>query len=495
MAMTERINKLVEENAALSARLANGLKDFNLDFLIWASPSSCRSPEETKLWHPIYGKKSIIVKMAIYFYIIVLYSTIGIVRFFTYRGFFYNWLKRGSPVLLVIPDEITDHSARIRTNYLLEDANYPIDKLVFSRIKNIGFNAYNLSYLNRAKIFMKLFWVLLFDLAERLYRKEINFEYLDSFVVFLRWIISQAWCFHWDFYHFLKKFATAGSSNYRVLLSLHEMHFYSKVIWKLAREEGIMGVTAQHAMIIPEKLWYFPHKLETKANCPMPDVFFVYSDEIRQLLRPFYPQTRFELCCSPRFKKWKASEADLAKSQTTKDKQFVTFVSGIMSYDVTILVQAIKNLLRKNLNGGLKIKLRLHPYVNITSKDRSWIKTASAFKKIEISNVSLKDDLSMAKLIIGSNSTVLHEAVLLGLPVLSVFNHDFVHPTILPDTADWNVSIDGLTWERIGEQTTKRPDKELINRFRANMGMFSPDITSGLIYETCHLLNFQNDRE
>lgn len=485
MAITTRINRLIEESACLNVRLADRLKGSGLDFLIWASPSSCRSPEETKLWHPFYARKSFFIKIGIYLYILALYSLVGIIRFFSYKGFYFSYFKKGKSVLLIIPDEITDHTKFVKTDYLIESHAYEIDKLVFSRFKKIGPKFCKLTYFDRAEFFSKLFLAASLDFKEKLQRREINTEYLDAFIIFLRWIISQSWCFHWDFYHLVEEVSSSDFSNYEAMLCLHEMHFYSKVVWRVAKMRKMRSITAQHAMIIPEKLWYFPHEFEVKADCPIPDIFFVYSDEIKNMLLAFYPGTRFLLCCSPRFNRWKSEKEDSENRHTKEDWPSVLFVSGIMPYDVTLLMEAIKNLLREKEERHPRIKLRLHPYGNINRVDKFWIRLFSKSKEIEVSKASLKDDLSKTSLVIGANSTVLQEALILGIPALSIFNRDFVHPSILPDENGWKVSSDELSWNLIKKQSEKIPDNNLRDRFKRNLGIFSPDLTTRLIYETC----------
>lgn len=480
MSLTDGINRLMEESARLNVRLAGRLKGSGLDFLIWASPSSCRSPEEIRLWHPVYIRKPPLFKIAVYVYILCLYTAVGIARFFSYRGFYFNYRKNRSPVLLIIPDEITDHSLQAKTEYVIEDDDYPVDKLVFSRLRAIGPRFSGLSCYSKLKIFLRLLGATLGDFRETMRNKKITTAYLDAFIVFLRWVISQSWCFHWDFYGLLNNTIAVNDQGYKVLLSLHEMHFYSKVIWRTAHERNLIGVTAQHAMIIPEKLWYFPHPSEVKAGCRLPDVFFVYSNEIIKLLEPFYPGTKFTLCCSPRFKKWKADKTGVHQRTPHPANNSILFVSGIMAYDVAILVQGIRKLLSQDLP-GLRIRLRLHPYASIQTLDKFWIKALRKFGKIEITKNALSDDLGTAALVIGSNSTVLQEAALVGIPVLGIYNGDFVRSAVLPDSQDWCVPVNALSAARIEEQRGRTFEDSFIRRFKENMGLFNPDLTTGLI--------------
>lgn len=473
---------MIEESAALNCRMAGRLEKRGLAFLVWASPSACRSPEESKFWHPFYARRPVIIKLLIYCYIIGLYLTVGLARFFTYRGFYYNYMDAGSRALLVIPEEITDHSIQANTDYLTEEAGHPVDKLVFSRVKNIGRRFTSIGYFAKAGISLTLLAALISDLWQRLIRMKINIDYLDSFVMFGRWVISHSWSFNWDLYRLLNEKIDLNP-RYNALLSLHEMHFYSKVIWKAAFDRAKTGVTAQHAVIIPEKLWYFPHSSELKAGCPEPGIFFVYSDEIKRLLEPFYPGTKFYLCCSPRFSKWRTAEALVPSPRTKDGARYVTFVSGIPYYDTAILVMAIKNLLKSGGGGGFKIKARLHPHAIIRPKDKLWLENSFRSGAITASSASLGEDLSNACLVIGANSTVLREAVLMGIPALSVSTDRYVHPSMLPDTADCQIAAEDISWEKVGQRIDRPPESGLSARFRENMGIYSPDLTTGLVYE------------
>lgn len=484
MAITEKMRNMIDESGSMSGRLSCRLKGSGLDIIIRVSPLSCRSPEETILWHPIHERRPLFVKIFVYFYIIITSSLLGIARFFSYRGFWYNSVKKHSPAILIIPDEITDHSSEIKTDYLIENDNYPIDRIVFSRAKNIGYRFCKILHTERIKIFFKISSEVAHDFKVQFRRGKINLSYIDSLVIFLKWFLSQSWYFHWDFYRFINWRIDKSEPKYKILVSVHEMHFYSRVIWRVGHERGLQSLTAQHAMIIPEKLWYFPFRSELEDYTTFPDIFFVYSDETQQALAPFYPKTRFLLCCSPRFKKWKLIHDD--RNKNVIKGGFILFVSGIMPYDVRILIRSIKKLIGEVCHGKAgKIRLRLHPHAGIYRKDISWIKTALDKRYIQISNGPLDNDLSGALLVIGANSTVLQESMLLGIPSLSISDRDYIHPSILPQTEEWNVPLDSLSWKRIKDQVLKKPDYDLRDRFKKNMGLYNTDFSTSLIYGAC----------
>lgn len=480
MPINNYAKKLIDECAGLNSRIATKLKGLGLDYLVWSSPTSFRDPEICRIWHNVYTRRPLLAKFFIWTYIIFLYSILGCVRFFTYRGFWYKFKSIKSPILLLMPIEIANEKEDFRTSYIIEDT--PISKLIFSQNKNIGNHCSYLDWRTKLGINIKFIRSLSKDLYSQFLSKKITIQYIESFLMFLRWVISNSWFFHWDFYYLMHNILRRN--NYRILLCLHEMHFYSKTVWYLARKYKLKGVTAQHAMIIPEKLWYFPQYIEIQAGSPIPDVFFVYSGQTIELLRPYYPRTKFYLVCSPRFSQWKELLRAYDNKIHKKEKSNILFVSGIMFYDVKILIRAIKRLLKDNGHVNGKIKFRLHPYANIQFLDRIWIKLNTFQKNIDISNCSLKDDLYNSKLVIGINSTVLQEATLIEIPTLAIYDDNFMHSSIFPDFYNRTIHINDFSWAKIKYFENLNPETNLIDYFRQQMGLqniiFSTNILRNL---------------
>ena len=458
-------------NARTAGRLGPGL-----EFLVWASPTAYRDPEDTKLWHPVYLERPAVYKLLVHCYLYLRYALIGVVRCFAYRGFSYAYSEKGARVLIVMAEEITDHSEGFRTDYVIEDTSHPEDKLVFSRTKSIGRNYTALGFWKKMMIGEKLEMALIADFIQKLLAGRISMAYLDSLAIFHRWVISYSWCFHYDFYMLARKILSREKAGYRSVFVPHEMHFYSRMAWKAAKVLNIKSITAQHAMILPEKLWYFPETAEIKAGCVLPDIFYVYSEGTKALLGKYYPGTDFRLCCSPRFRKWKDSgRLDRSRAEA------VTFVCGIMAYDTGIIVKAAKALLAEEYKDKRKIRLRLHPAGIIGRAQREWISAASKAGSIELSKVPLKEEFELSRIIIGSNSAVLQEAVLSGVPALALTSREYICASVLPDDDKWTIDISRISWKRIEEQSDRTPDRDTTLRFRANMGLDNPDLTTATV--------------
>lgn len=129
--MQESIQELIRECADLNIRLDNNLP-LNLRFLVWISPTSIRNPELSILWQPLHNKRKVFARLCTYSIIIGISIVRGLYKFIKYKGFYYYHIKNRSPVLLIIPDIIVDEPEGFKTNYLIEDDDYPVDKLLFS---------------------------------------------------------------------------------------------------------------------------------------------------------------------------------------------------------------------------------------------------------------------------------------------------------------------------------------------------------------------------
>lgn len=482
--MQEGIKKLVAECADLNVRLSMRLPK-EMHFLIWTSPASVRNPEISIFWHPIHNKRTILSRLLAYSFSLGFSCIRGLYKFLRYKGFYYRHINNNSPALLILPENITDGTNSFKTNYLTETAEEPVDKLVFSHSAekiSSGFRFSVLNYFIKSALFLKLLTSIAGDFKEQLSCRKLTKEYMDALIIFVSWLLAQSWYFVWDFYHLINKIAI--TKDYKLLWALHEMHFYSKVIWKIADERGLVGITAQHGLIIPEKLWYFPEEAEVKANCPLPDIFFVYSDEIRTALEPFYPNTMFLKCCSPRFKRWKPSLDVSVNHSVQNNRRTILFVSNAAIIHDSVVLKALLKLLRQGLKNSIILRLRLHPNERLQLADYLWVLAAAALHKIEISSLPLQEDFKGADLVVGACSTVIYEALLTGVPVMGVFDNYHIRSSIIPNA--FTCHIGNLSLSSLEHYMNKAADNDLVLRFKENIGAFSPDLTTKLIYDACN---------
>ncbi len=492
------LSEFIRECSKLNVRCAQSLAKKNLDFLIWAAPTASREAEDTIRWQPYYLKKKIWLKWIYFFSTLFVYAIVGFWRFFSYKGFHYEILKTGSKALLILPVEVTQgrhpqgrppqERNPYKTSYMIESAGMSpaakIDKLIFSRTEPLGVRRYELTVYKRIRIFMVLFFTLLGDFFTRILKKETHEAYLDSFVILFQWIIAQKWFFHWDFYHFLRNLCLSGDGNYKVLVSVHEMSFYTKMIWQVSKEAGLLGVTAQHAMIYPEKLNFFPEKNEIEAGIPQPHIFFVYSPQMVTLLKPYFPKTRFLLGCSPRFNRWRDQKSLLRENGDVKN---LLFVSGVMFYDVMLLLTAIKKLMKENRYKNFRFWVRFHPDGEMRIFDKVSVFLAHKLGKIEISRGPLEETLKHTSLVVGSNTTTLQEAMLLGIPTLNIFHEDFLCADVLSLSKDLRIHVNDISSDDVSERMKTTADPKLIEDYKAFMGLYHPDFSTDLLYRVCEL--------
>ncbi|MBW8000487.1 MAG: hypothetical protein FVQ80_00500 [Planctomycetes bacterium] len=481
MQTSEVTEKLIEECAALNVRLIKNLP-FDIQPLIWSSPTAVRNPETSVIFQPVHNNKNIFARLFRYTFILGSAFIRGLYRLLRHRGVYYCHIKNDSSILLIVPSVITERTGEFKTNYLTEEEGYSVDKLVFSYSRKTlesGKHFSAVSFFNRIRILFRLLSAVFCDFIKQLACKKISLRYIDALVILTQWILSHSWYLTCNFYHLVNSFA--DSNSYESFLLLHEMHFYSRIVWHIAREKKIVGITAQHGLIVPEKLWYFPDKAEIQVECPLPDVFFVYSLETEELLRGLYPETNFFTCCSPRFKRWK-SYSDIPKNDVTQNgKPICLFANNAAIIHDVVVLKALRELVKLKLKDSFTLRLRLHPTERLNLKDQLWVWSAAALKKIEISSKSLQDDFQDAGLVIGAASTVVQEAFLVGLPVMGVFHKDFVASSLLP--SEFRCAIGELSEETLNRYMNKEPDKDLVEHCKVNLGVFSPGLTTKLIYD------------
>ena len=264
------------------------------------------------------------------------------------------------------------------------------------------------------------------------------------------------------------------------------MHLYSRLMWKIARDQKRKGVTVQHGFITPEKLWFFNNVSEIEKGCPTPHIFYVYDHSIQRTLEKHYPYTRFFLCCSPRFLKWKDFDT-VRRSQ--KNRSFcILFASALMFYEVALLIQAIRKL-RVPPKGekfhDYKIVLRLHPSVKFWH--RVWLKFYKVFFKysfFEQSSLSLQEDLSRAGLVVGIGSTVLQEATILGIPVLNIKDENYMTYTMFSPQQCLEVAFENFSWDAVLSAAENVPDIDLKMEIRQGLGLKNPVFSTKFMFDS-----------
>ncbi|MFQ5787559.1 MAG: hypothetical protein ACE5H1_06210, partial [Thermodesulfobacteriota bacterium] len=215
---------------------------------------------------------------------------------------------------------------------------------------------------------------------------------------------------------------------------IHEMHNYSRIVWRVASRYKAKGYTVQHAVITSGKRWYFSYPEEIESGLVLPDVMYIYNQDVEGLLQPYFPNTRFVLGCSSRYAHWK----EIYGHQDGENKYYL-FAGALARFDNEVLIASIRNLLKVN-KCSVPIRLRLHPKAVVGFLERYWLRSSIKKGLIEISNeTSLRSDLKNSIAIIGMSTTVLEEALLLGCPVIQLKHPDYI----------MFINLDGISGSKI----------------------------------------------
>jgi hypothetical protein len=197
------------------------------------------------------------------------------------------------------------------------------------------------------------------------------------------------------------------------------MHYYSRILWIVAKKNGLDSYAVQHAVISPGKRWYFSYPEELAHGLELPSTMYVYGNYVEQLLRPYFKDTIFKLGCSSRYAHWK----DVKKLENSG--KYYLFAGALAGFDNKVVLASARKVLHM-ARGALPVKIRLHPDAILTDFDTKWLTDSVRKGKMQISDTTLDDDLNNAIVVIGMSTTVLAEALLLGRPVIQINHPDYL---------------------------------------------------------------------
>jgi hypothetical protein len=234
----------------------------------------------------------------------------------------------------------------------------------------------------------------------------------------LRWSLSLNWLYAYYLEQELSDLVEKCSV--KKIGCIHEMHFYSRIVWQVAYCHNAQTYTVQHAAITPGKMWYFSFPEEISSGLKLPDVMHVFNEEVIRLLKPYYPNTKFVLGCSNRYAHWR----NVVNSENKEN--YYLFVSALAEFDNHILIKVLRRLVERS-KSSMSVRLRFHPYAQIRRKDKKWIRDNLEQGLIDVSKgTPLKDDIKGAIAVVGMSTTVLEEALLMGCPVVQITDPDFL---------------------------------------------------------------------
>ena len=396
-----------------------GLVPEKLISTIFASPLSARSPDLCMLWHPGY-RKSHSAKISFKLFLSIFSGSLrGIIRLTTnFKPFGYAIYGKVEDSILVIPSLCGSQTpgGEYKTDYVetaKDDALF-----VFGPLKSCGTNSVRIKGLPFTEKLILIGSLIKSGLDAS---NGLDCKVFDKIFLLLEWL-SWSLSFRWLQDYYLEEFLSETVKKYNIqkIGCIHEMHSYARVVWRVAREYKANGYTVQHAAFSDNKRWYICFPEETENGLELPDIIYVYSSRVSNVLRQYYQKTDFRLGCSTRYAQWK----DVDRSQ--KKGQYYLFVGALASFDNDVLIATLQRLLR-NSKEAISIMLRLHPFAELRGGVRSWIRSSVDKGDISISrgDSSLIVDLENAIVVIGMSTTVLEEALLLGRPVVQLQHPEY----------------------------------------------------------------------
>ncbi len=467
VSLPAEVEKREKRMAQFSASFAKGLPE-QIRATAFCGPASFREPEIDNVWHPYMIRRpppfflwDQIPKFV--------RALAGGARRFIFRRFgqYIFIFKEGAVVLGLGPINICKpKDGGVETNYCHPDDAAQMSWLIADDAANDS-QGYPITRLSVVKMYFKMLFCWA---AVSFFHSKKDRDWATASVLTLQWIISLRWVDKWMWG--LKIRETLQEMQPKKVYCVHEMHPHARVAWSEARRAGIPTITIQHASITRTKLWYFPNSDELKAGLATPDEFVVFSERERALLEPFYPKdTRFHFGCGPRFSHWHGKMVGQREEKTGRAS--ILFVGSVPWWDNEVILQGAQKLLVSSKGQTRSIIVRLHPAAVVPRSWKQWLDRMSKRGRLCISRVPLSEDLSHAAAVVGMNTTVLEEGILMGRAALVLESDRYLS---FATSLGKHVLLDQLSWEIIEQYiaTAGKQREEYMQRGRNALGIDRP---------------------
>jgi hypothetical protein len=454
---------------------AIGVAAENTTSLILSSPLSARSPDLSLLWHDGFREKHRI-KLLRNLLAKNIYGFLkGAVKLaVNFKPLRYAVHGKINSALLVVTSTCGFEASNgsYKTAYVHTDNDDGI--FVFGPVKTCGKGEKDIKELAlRYKL----------SVAMNLMRSgmhafiRVKGSFIDKtllLLLWIEWVVSLQWLYAYYLERALSE--VVEKHNISKIGCIHEMHFYARVVWRVASKYNARGYTIQHAAITPGKRWYFCYPDEKKNGLMLPDVMYVFNKDIIEMLKPHYDSTKFLLGCSSRYSHWK----DITANRDKKGEYYL-FAGALAEFDNNVLLESLREIVEKSAR-PMKVRLRLHPYAQIGRRDKKWLKLNLNKGLIEISHgISLKDDIERAIAVIGMSTTVLEEALLLGCPVVQLTHHDYLQYIDLQGIQGAStIGYRDLSSEYLVSMANNKVDHKFL---RDRLGLTHPTVTYSKLFE------------
>lgn len=387
--------------------------------LVMASPLSARSSDLCMLWHPNYREKHKIKLLVELLFSSEAAFLKGLVRLAgRYKPFGYAIYGQIKDTLLVLTSACAFKTAghEYKTPYIPTEKEDAI--FIFGSYNDCGINARQTDDLSlKSKIVF--LWALM---RSGIYAfGKVRGDFYSRTILLLQWI-SWALSLRWLYDYYLEKALseTVVNHNIRKIGCIHEMHYYSRIVWRIAAKYGVKGYTLQHAAVTEGKRWFFHYPEERQSGLALPYSMYVFNKEMIEMFKPYYGDTNLLLGCSYRYSGLK----DAIKHRCNKGSYYL-FVSALPVFDNHILIDVLFRLLTSCAT--IPFRVRFHPDAHIGLKDRLMVRAYAKRGLVAVSRgASLKADIENAIAVIGMGTTVLEEALFLGKPVIQVTHPDYL---------------------------------------------------------------------
>lgn len=443
--------------------------------LIHSSPLSARSPDLCMLWHDGYREK----------------HKIKLLRDLSVRAF-YGLLKGAvklvvnlKPLKYAVHGKVNDYLLVLTSTCGFEDASGAYKTVyvqtdnddglfVFGPINTCGKGEKDIKELALSYKLSVALNLMRSGMHAFIRAKGSLIDKALLLLLWMEWVVSLQWLYAYYLERALSE--VVKRHNISKIGCIHEMHFYARVVWRVASKYNARGYAVQHAAITPGKRWYFCYPEERRNGLMLPDVMYVFNKEIIEMLKPHYGTTKFLLGCSSRYSYWK----DITANRDKKGDYYL-FVGALAEFDNNVLLESLRIIVEKSAR-TMNVRLRLHPYAQIRLKDKKWIKLNISKGLIAISQgTSLKDDIEGAIAVIGMSTTVLEEALLLGCPAVQLTHPDYLQYIDVQDIKGAaTIGYQDFSAEYLDSISNNEVDNESL---RERLGLTHPTVTYNKLFE------------
>jgi len=445
-----------------------------LSAVFFSSPMCARSPDLSLVWHPGYRTSHPFRVYAALIWSLWTALPKGLARllFRVRRGGYCRYGKVRDSILIV-PEVCGDESpvGRFYSPYVATKSEDAV--LVFGPWHKLGSarKVFNKIGLRRSlQIYGSL---LVAGVLGVLTTKGLLKDRVMLLFMWVSWAVGGEWIVIHQLEVTLKEILL--SERIQKVGCVHEMHGYSRLVWYVSERHGAITFTVQHASISAGKRWYFSQREELRAGLKLPQVFYMYNQHDRSLLKPWFPSSDLRLGCSQRYFGWKSCNPNENRNLTD-----YLFVGGLAKFDNEVVCNGLRLLISQGRQGR-SIRLRLHPFAQLTHRQKRWLKVQVSNGEIQYSNSSLYADINKARVVVGMSTTALEEALFLDRPVVQIIDDQyrlFLNLEGVPgvESLPWRK----LTWDLLDSSRPANTHEQ----FKVRLGLDKPLIDYERLFST-----------